>query len=173
MFTRPVNLYFAHALRLRRATSLGTARVAGGVATPSSNLRRLFARRGYHATGITELCEANDLGRGRARPLHRAQRGAPGRHPRPGHGRGMACAEHVAQTGGSPSVGAGHARRRAARHHPPLSRPRLGLPHEFPALTDERADRFRTGARAYEERIEEVLRAGVASGEFTATSTCG
>src|SRR5580765_5691133 len=24
----------------------------------------LFARRGYHATGITELCEANDLGKG-------------------------------------------------------------------------------------------------------------
>src|SRR4051812_50166776 len=25
---------------------------------------RLFARQGYHATGITELCAANDLGKG-------------------------------------------------------------------------------------------------------------
>src|SRR5436309_14034597 len=25
---------------------------------------RVFARRGYHATGITELCAANDLGKG-------------------------------------------------------------------------------------------------------------
>ena len=24
----------------------------------------MFARRGYHATGITELCVANDLGKG-------------------------------------------------------------------------------------------------------------
>src|SRR5262245_16495757 len=24
----------------------------------------VFARRGYHATGLTELCEANDLGKG-------------------------------------------------------------------------------------------------------------
>ena len=25
---------------------------------------RIFARQGYHATGITELCAANDLGKG-------------------------------------------------------------------------------------------------------------
>src|SRR5215218_5556473 len=25
---------------------------------------RLFARRGYHATGINELCDANELGKG-------------------------------------------------------------------------------------------------------------
>ena len=25
---------------------------------------KLFARRGYHATGLTELCEANGLGKG-------------------------------------------------------------------------------------------------------------
>src|SRR3954466_12721032 len=25
---------------------------------------RVFARRGYHATGLTELCAANDLGKG-------------------------------------------------------------------------------------------------------------
>jgi len=38
--------------------------------------------------------------------------------------------------------------------------------HEFPALTGERADQFRTRRRAYESRIEDVLRAGIAAGEF-------
>ena len=38
--------------------------------------------------------------------------------------------------------------------------------HEFPALTAERADRFRTRRRDYERRIEGVLQAGIDSGEF-------
>ena len=38
--------------------------------------------------------------------------------------------------------------------------------HEFPALTGERADRFRDRRHAYERQVEAVLRAGVASGDF-------
>jgi hypothetical protein len=38
--------------------------------------------------------------------------------------------------------------------------------HEFPALTGERADQFRRRRRAYERRIETVIEAGVASGDF-------
>jgi AcrR family transcriptional regulator len=38
--------------------------------------------------------------------------------------------------------------------------------HEFPALSGPRADRFRSRRREYERRVEEVLRAGVVSGEF-------
>ena len=38
--------------------------------------------------------------------------------------------------------------------------------HEFPALTAERADRFRVRRREYEARVEGVLQAGVAAGEF-------
>ena len=38
--------------------------------------------------------------------------------------------------------------------------------HEFPALTDERAEQFRTRRREYERRVESVLRAGVESGDF-------
>ena len=38
--------------------------------------------------------------------------------------------------------------------------------HEFPALTAERADQFRTRRREYERRIEAVLRAGIDAGEF-------
>ncbi len=38
--------------------------------------------------------------------------------------------------------------------------------HEFPALTGERAAQFRTRRREYERRVEEVIRAGVESGDF-------
>jgi AcrR family transcriptional regulator len=38
--------------------------------------------------------------------------------------------------------------------------------HEYPALTGERAQRFRKRRREYERRVEAVLEAGVAAGEF-------
>ena len=38
--------------------------------------------------------------------------------------------------------------------------------HEFPALTGERAEQFRKRRRGYEQRVEDVLEAGVESGEF-------
>jgi hypothetical protein len=38
--------------------------------------------------------------------------------------------------------------------------------HEFPALTGERAERFRKRRRAYERQVEAVLREGVETGEF-------
>jgi TetR/AcrR family transcriptional regulator, cholesterol catabolism regulator len=127
---------------------------------------RLFARRGYHATGITELCEANDLGRGALYHYIGSKEELLAAIHDQVMDEVMACAEHVAQTGGSPSV-------QLAMHGTELLDIIHRYPdhvwvflHEFPALTDERADRFRTRRRAYEERIEEVLRAGVASGEF-------
>ena len=38
--------------------------------------------------------------------------------------------------------------------------------HEFPALTNGRADRFRGRRREYERRVETVLQAGIDAGEF-------
>jgi hypothetical protein len=40
--------------------------------------------------------------------------------------------------------------------------------HEFPALTAERAEQFRTRRRKYEHRVEEILQAGIDAGEFRA-----
>jgi hypothetical protein len=40
--------------------------------------------------------------------------------------------------------------------------------HEFPALTEERADQFRDRRREYERRVEGVLQAGIDAGEFRA-----
>jgi AcrR family transcriptional regulator len=40
--------------------------------------------------------------------------------------------------------------------------------HEFPALTDQRAEQFRVRRREYEHRVEAVVQAGIDTGEFRA-----
>ena len=77
---------------------------------------------------------------GRALPLHRLQRGAPRRHPRPGDGRGDARRRPCRRGRRLAVEAAGHARRRAARRDPPLPRSRLGLPARVPGA-DRRARR--------------------------------
>jgi AcrR family transcriptional regulator len=127
---------------------------------------RLFARRGYHATGITELCEANDLGRGALYHYIGSKEELLAAIHDQVMDEVMACADRVAQTGGSPSA-------QLAMHGDELLDIIHRYPdhvwvflHEFPALTDERATQFRQRRRAYEERIEAVLHAGVTAGEF-------
>ena len=126
----------------------------------------VFARRGYHATGIMELCAANDLGKGALyhyigskeellaaihdRVMDEVMRGA----------------DRVAEAGGTPS-------RQLAMLGDELLDVIHRYPdhvwvflHEFPALTGERAAQFRGRRRDYERRVEAVLQAGVDSGEF-------
>jgi hypothetical protein len=43
--------------------------------------------------------------------------------------------------------------------------------HEFPALTEERAEQFRGRRREYERRVEGVLQAGIDAGEFRDVDT--
>jgi TetR/AcrR family transcriptional regulator, cholesterol catabolism regulator len=126
----------------------------------------LFARQGYHATGIAELCTVNGLGKGafyhyiaskeellaaiHDRVMDEVMRGA----------------ARVAQAGGSPSARLallGDELLDVIHRYPDHVWVFL---HEFPALTAERADQFRTRRREYERRIEGVLRAGIDSGEF-------
>jgi AcrR family transcriptional regulator len=127
---------------------------------------RLFARRGYHATGIAELCEANDLGKGAL--YHYI--GSKEELLAAIHDRVMdevlAGGERVAEVGGTPSTQLamlGEELLDVIHRYPDHVWVFL---HEFPALTGERAQRFRERRRAYERQVEEVLRAGVASGEF-------
>jgi TetR/AcrR family transcriptional regulator, cholesterol catabolism regulator len=127
---------------------------------------RVFARQGYHATGITELCEANDLGKGALyhyigskeellaaihdRVMDEVMRGA----------------DRVAEAGGSPSAQLamlGDELLDVIHRYPDHVWVFL---HEFPALTGERADQFRVRRREYELQVENVLRAGVDSGDF-------
>ena len=127
---------------------------------------RLFARRGYHATGITELCQANDLGRGALYHYIGSKEELLVAIHDQVMDEVMTCAARVAATGGSASA-------QLAMHGAELLDVIHRYPdhvwvflHEFPALTGERGAQFRDRRRAYEECIEAVLRAGVESGEF-------
>ena len=126
----------------------------------------LFARRGYHATGITELCEANDLGKGALyHYIGSKEELLAAIHDRV-MDEVMAGADRVAETGGSPSAQLatlGEELLDVIHRYPDHVWVFL---HEFPALTGERAEQFRERRAGYEQRVEAVLRAGVDSGEF-------
>ena len=126
----------------------------------------LFARQGYHATGITELCTANDLGKGALyHYIGSKEELLAAIHDRV-MDEVMAGADRVAEVGGTPSdqlamlgdelLDVIH------RYHDHV----WVFLHEFPALTGERAEQFRVRRRAYEQRVEAVVRAGVEAGEF-------
>jgi len=129
---------------------------------------RVFARQGYHATGIAELCEVNGLGKGAFyHYIESKEELLAAIHDRVTD-EVMAGADRVAAAGGSPSA-------RLAL----LGEELLGVIHRYPdhvwvflhefsALSAERADTFRVRRREYERRVEAILREGIAAGEFRA-----
>jgi TetR/AcrR family transcriptional regulator, cholesterol catabolism regulator len=126
----------------------------------------LFARRGYHATGLTELCAANGLGKGALyHYIGSKEELLAGIHDRV-MDEVMLGADRVAVAGGAPSAQLamlGDELLDVIHRYPDHVWVFL---HEFPALTGERAEQFRTRRREYERRVEAVLRAGVRAGEF-------
>jgi len=126
----------------------------------------LFARNGYHATGITELCEANDLGKGALyHYIGSKEELLAAIHDRV-IDEVMLGADRVAEAGGSPSAQLamlGDELLDVIHRYPDHVWVFL---HEFPALTGERAERFRERRRGYEQRVEAVFQAGVTSREF-------
>jgi AcrR family transcriptional regulator len=127
---------------------------------------RVFARRGYHATGITELCTANDLGKGGLYYYI----GSKEELLAAIHDRVMdevlLGADRVAAAGGSPSAQLamlGDELLDVIARYPDHVWVFL---HEFPALTGAQAQRFRRRRRLYERRVEGALQAGVDAGEF-------
>jgi AcrR family transcriptional regulator len=127
---------------------------------------RVFARRGYHATGITELCAENELGKGALyHYIGSKEELLAAIHDRV-MDEVMAGADRVGEAGGSPTqqlAMLGEELLDVIHRYPDHVWVFL---HEFPALTGERAEQFRGRRRAYERRVEAVLRAGVDSGEF-------
>ena len=126
----------------------------------------VFARRGYHATGIMELCAANELGKGAL--YHYI--GSKEELLAAIHDRVMdevlLGGQRVVDAGGSPPEQLemlGEELLDVIHRYPDHVWVFL---HEFPALTGERADRFRTRRREYEQIVEDVLSAGVTSGAF-------
>jgi AcrR family transcriptional regulator len=126
----------------------------------------VFARHGYHATGIMELCAANDLGKGALyHYIGSKEELLAAIHDRV-MDEVMVGADRVAEAGGSPSrqlAMLGEELLDVIHRYPDHVWVFL---HEFPALTGERAEQFRERRRAYEQRVEAVLQAGVDSGEF-------
>lgn len=127
---------------------------------------RIFARHGYHATGLTELCAANDLGKGALyHYISSKEQLLAAIHDRV-MDEVMRGADRVAEAGGSPSeqlAMLGEELLDVIHRYPDHVWVFL---HEFPALTGENAARFRKRRAEYERRVEDVLRAGVETGEF-------
>jgi len=127
---------------------------------------RVFAQQGYHATGIAELCTVNQLGKGALyHYIGSKEELLAAIHDRV-MDEVMNGAERVAAAGGTPSeqlTMLGDELLDVIHRYPEHVWVFL---HEFPALTGERAEQFRKRRRAYERRVEAVLKAGVESGEF-------
>ena len=127
---------------------------------------RQFARGGYHATSLTELCEANDLGKGAL--YHYI--GSKEELLAAIHDRVMdevlLGADRVHQQGGSPTeqlAMLGTELLDVIARYPDHVWVFL---HEFPALTGDNATQFRKRRREYEHHVEAVLEAGIESGDF-------
>jgi AcrR family transcriptional regulator len=128
----------------------------------------VFARGGYHATGIAELCEVNGFGKGAFYYyIGSKEELLAAIHDRV-MDEVMVGADRVAAAGGTPSV-------QLARLGDELLDVIHRYPdhvwvflHEFPALTGDHAERFRGRRRQYEQRVEAILQAGVDAGEFRA-----
>jgi TetR/AcrR family transcriptional regulator, cholesterol catabolism regulator len=127
---------------------------------------RVFARQGYHATGINELCDANDLGKGALYHYIGSKEGLLAAIHDRVMDEVMRGADRVAEAGGTPGVQLaklGDELLDVIHRYPDHVWVFL---HEFPALTGERAATFRGRRQTYERRVEAVLRAGVETGEF-------
>jgi AcrR family transcriptional regulator len=127
---------------------------------------QVFARQGYHATGLTELCAANGLGKGALyHYIGSKEELLAAIHDRV-MDEVMLGPDRVAEAGGTASeqlAMLGDELLGIIQRYP--AHVWVFLP-EFPALPGERAERFRVRRREYERRVEEVLRAGMDSGEF-------
>jgi TetR/AcrR family transcriptional regulator, cholesterol catabolism regulator len=126
----------------------------------------VFARQGYHATGIAELCTVNGLGKGAFyHYIGSKEELLAAIHDRV-MDEVMVGADRVAEAGGSPSeqlAMLGDELLDVIYRYPDHVWVFL---HEFPALTAGRAEQFRVRRREYERRVEAVLQAGIESGEF-------
>lgn len=126
----------------------------------------LFAKQGYHATGIAELCEANELGKGALYHYIGSKESLLAAI----HDRVM---DEVLASGARVEAMDGTPTERLVALGTELLEIITRFPdhvwvflHEFPSLTGERATQFRTRRLAYERTVESVLRAGVDAGEF-------
>ena len=132
---------------------------------------RVFAERGYHATSTTELCEANEIGKGALYYYI----GSKEELLAAIHDRVM---DEVMLGAGRAGMAGGAPPERLAVLGEELLDVIFRFPdhvwvflHDFPALTGRNAETFRRRRRAYEQEVEEVFRQGVESGDFRPIDT--
>ena len=127
---------------------------------------QVFARRGNHDTGIAELRAANDLGKGAFyRYIASKEELLAAIHDRVMDEVTLG-ADRVAEAGGTPSAQLGMLGDELLDVIDRYPDHVWVFLHGFPALTVERAERFRGRRREYERRVEAILQAGIDSGEF-------
>ncbi len=127
---------------------------------------KVFAERGFHGTSTTELCDANQLGKGALYYyIGSKEELLAAIHDRV-MDEVMAGAARVAEAGGSPRDQLKELGRELldviARYPDHV----WVFLHEFPALTGGNAAQFRARRHEYEHAVESVIAAGVASGDF-------
>jgi AcrR family transcriptional regulator len=130
---------------------------------------RVFAQGGYHGTGIAELCEANELGKGALYHYIGSKEELLVAITNHVMDEVLAGVDRVAGAGGS-----------AVQRLRMLGLEYLGilvrypdhvwvLLHEFPALTGERATEFHKRRHVFESAVEAILRDGIAAKEIRKT----
>ncbi len=126
----------------------------------------MFAQGGYHGTGIAELCEANDLGKGALYHYIGSKEALLAAITDLVMDEVQAGVDRVAASGGSPAE---RLRLLGSEYLNVVVR----LPdhvwvllHEFPALTGERAADFHKRRHVFESAVEEVIREGVRARAF-------
>jgi len=127
---------------------------------------RVFAKSGYHGTGIAELCEANELGKGALYHYIGSKEELLAAIHDTVMDEVLRGADRVAASGGT-------ARERLAMAGEQFLDIIARYPdhvwvflHEFPALTGDRATQFHKRRREYERSIEAIIADGMKAGEF-------
>lgn len=126
----------------------------------------VFAQGGYHGTGIAELCEANELGKGALYHYIGSKESLLVAITDLVMDEVLDCVDRVASSEAGPAE---RLRRLGEEYLDILVRfpdHVWVLLHEFPALTGERAADFHKRRHGFESAVEGIIRAGVKSGEF-------
>jgi AcrR family transcriptional regulator len=130
---------------------------------------RVFAQGGYHGTGISELCEANDLGKGALYHYIGSKEELLVAITDLVMDEVLAGVDRVAASGGTPTD---RLRALGAEYLDILVRYPdhvWVLLHEFPALTGGRAIDFHRRRHVFESAVEAVIRDGIKAGELRKT----
>jgi AcrR family transcriptional regulator len=126
----------------------------------------VFAQGGYHGTGIAELCEANDLGKGALYHYIGSKEELLVAITDLVMDEVLACVDRVAAMA---DTAAQRLRDLGAEYLDILVRYPdhvWVLLHEFPALTGERATEFHKRRHVFESAVETIIRDGIKAGEF-------